>query len=148
MSGTFPNYAGKGEADGIDGILDAELEAAGIPVAPRFETLRGKIGCEINTVSCGQIGPWFFERYWYYWKAKGPGIPPDDAEALHATHGRECRVDGHCCCPSPREYFGGFAVGHYHIYTLAGLKALADTIKGVMDRNATADGSSSPSESI
>lgn len=135
----FPNYAGKGEADGIDDILDAELRAAGIEPCPRFEGLRGRIGSEIETVSCGQVGPWFFQRYWYYWVAKGPGIPPEDAERLHATHGTQCRVDGHCMHPSPLEWFKGFAVGHYHIDTAEGLKALADTIKTIMARTAAAE---------
>lgn len=135
----FPNYAGKGKDDGIDDILDAELRAAGIEPSQRLETLRGRIGCEIETVSLGAIGAWHFVRYWRYWVAKGPGIPPEDAMRLWEQCGGHCRVDGHGLGPSPLEWFKGFGVGCYHVDTAEGLKALADTIKGIYARHATTD---------
>jgi hypothetical protein len=61
------------------------------------------------------------------------------AERLHATHGTQVRVDGHCGCPSPREWFKGFGVGHYHVDTPAGLKALADAIRSVYDASKDPD---------
>jgi hypothetical protein len=83
---------------------------------------------------------------WRYWVAEGPGIPPDDAERLHARFGRVVRVDGHCGAPSPREWFGGFAVGLYHVDTQEGLGALAVTIREVAARAAkrSTEESSSP----
>jgi hypothetical protein len=79
----------------------------------------------------GALSLWHFTRAWYYWSAEGPGIPCDIAEKLHATHGKQVRVAGHCGCPSPSEWFKGFAVGSYHIDTPEGLKALADVIRSI-----------------
>jgi adenosyl cobinamide kinase/adenosyl cobinamide phosphate guanylyltransferase len=44
-------------------------------------------------------------------------------------------VDGHCGCPSPREWHHGFAVGLYHVDTQEALNALADTIRRVHQRS-------------
>ncbi len=129
----FPNVAGLGERDpaGVDAILAAELEAAGIEVGKLPECMRAGNG-EPQSVVLGQLYKWGFRRAWYYWIAEGPGIPPSYADKLHETHGREVRVNGHCGCPSPREQFKGFAVGLYHVDTQDGLHALADTIRQVV----------------
>lgn len=125
----FPNMAGVPDCDDI---LAAELEAAGISVYRLTIFKDGKR--EVDTEIIGQVGKghvsWGFTRAWYYWIAKGPGIPPDYAWKLHRTYGRDARVDGHCGCPSPG-YKEGFAIHLYHIDTPAGLRALADTIKHV-----------------
>ena len=137
----FSNKAGD-HAD-TDGILRAELKAAGIPTIQEaegrdpdaFAELFRSTSGEVKTSVRGSLHGWKFERAWYYWMAKGPGIEVAAAEALHASHGREVRVDGHCGCPSPKEWFKGLAVGHYHVDTLEGLKALADTVKGLVERS-------------
>lgn len=138
----FPNRAGD-HAD-TDDILRAELKAAGIPTLqedagkpPEYlvDMLREMSG-EVKTSVRGVLHGWQFERAWYYWTAKGPGIEVEAAEALHATHGKVVRVAGHCGCPSPREWYKGLAVGSYHIDTPEGLKALADTIKGLVEKSA------------
>ena len=121
----FFNLAGSSESDRI---CKLELEAAGIEVVVLPEIARKG---EIATIVMGQIGPWSFQRAWYYWIAKGPGIPPVDAEELYKKHGEEVRVDGHCSCPSPKDLFGGFAVGHYHVDTPRGLMALADVVRSL-----------------
>ncbi len=124
--GVFPNMAGRKDCDEI---LRQELEAAGIPPLDRIIPGRGEVPARIF----GGIDPlgWSFNRAWYYWVAKGPGIPPAYATELHRRHGKDVRVDGHCACPSPLEWHKGFAVGMYHVDTPAGLKALADVIKNV-----------------
>lgn len=135
---SFPNKAGD-HAD-TDDILRAELHAAGIQTLQEAESkppefladmLRKQSG-EVKTSVMGVLYGWQFKRAWYYWVASGPGIDVETAEVLHATYGREVRVAGHCGCPSPREWFRGLACGSYHVDSAEGLKALADTIKGLV----------------
>jgi hypothetical protein len=120
------NYAGMSDKD--DEIA-TELEAAGIEVH-KHEILRDR--GEVKTSVMGSLHRWCFRRAWYYWVADGPGIPPVYADELHEKHGKDVRVDGHCGCPSPKEWFNGFAVGMYHVDTQEGLNALADTIRRVV----------------
>lgn len=120
------NYAGMSDKD--DEIA-AELEAAGIEVS-KFEIFRDR--GEVKTSVMGSLHGWGFRRAWYYWVADGPGIPPVYANELHEKHGKDVRVDGHCGCPSPQEWFKGFAVGMYHVDTQEGLNALADVIRRVV----------------
>lgn len=119
------NYAGMSDKD--DDIA-TELETAGITVH-RIECLRDR--GEVKTSVVGELHQWGFDRAWYYWIAKGPGIPPVYANELHESHGKEVRVNGHCGCPSPFEQLHGFAVGLYHVDTQEGLNALAETIRKV-----------------
>lgn len=123
----FPNLVGTLDPDTV---CVKELKQAGIKAVRLPEVLRRG---EIKSVIMGEIGPWGFTRAWKYWRAEGPGISPDTAENLHEIHGKEVRVDGHCGCPSPKEWFKGFAVGHYHVDTQEGLSALAEVIQGVLD---------------
>ena len=126
----FRNLAGQApEHTDIECV--SELQLANIEVARLPEVLRSRH--EVRTVIVGQIGPWGFDRAWRYWIAKGPGIPPLIAEALHTLHGTEVRVDGHCGCPSPGAWFKGFAVGLYHVDTQEGLNALANVIRGILE---------------
>ena len=112
----------------VTATAEEELKAAGINIIVRF-SLYG----EVPSHAYGSLSMWGFERAWYYWVAKGPGLPVEVAERLHATHGRQVRVNGHCGCPSPREWFKGFGVGSYHVDTPEGLRALADAIRSVYD---------------
>jgi len=138
----FPNKAGD-HAD-TDDILRAELKAAGIQTIQEDEgkppeyladMLRRNSG-EVKTSVIGVLHGWQFRRAWYYWVAKGPGIEVEAAERLHAAHGKTVRVAGHCGCPSPREWFKGLACDTYHVDDAAGLKALADTIKELVELSA------------
>lgn len=126
----FPNRSGD-HADN-DAILTAELEAAGIEVFS-MELLRKGSG-EVKTSIRGILYGWIFQRSWYYWTAEGPGIDVETAEALHVTHGKTVRVDGHCQSPAPGESYLGLGCGHYHVDDAAGLKALADTIKSLVHK--------------
>ncbi len=130
----FPNVAGLGKTEPkrVDVILADELSAAGIEVQT-CELLRSTSG-EPYTVVSGSLYRWGFHRAWYYWIARGPGIPLEDAMALHAEHGTSVRVEGHCGCPSPLGYLHGFAVGSYHVDNAEGLTALAKTIQSVWHR--------------
>ncbi len=130
METYLKNYAG---VEGCDDALIEELELAGI----EYCKLPIKTSGEVPTSVIGEIkgSGWGFVRAWTYWVAKGPGIPLEDAMKLHDKYGQVVRVSGHCGCPSPLEYYRGFGCGSYHVDTLRGLKALADTIKMIMARN-------------
>jgi len=121
------NYAGR---DDIDEELTIELTTAGIPVVLLPEMLRKSQG-EVKSIVLGDFYGWEFTRAWYYWVATGPGIPPVEAEALHAMHGKVVRVAGHCGCPSPLKWYKGFAVPMYHVDTQEGLNALAAVIRTI-----------------
>lgn len=137
----FLNKAGN-HAD-TDDILNAELEAAGITTlasmhpdktSDLYRAMREMSG-EVKTSTRGYLHGWQFERGWYYWTAKGPGLNIDIATELHEDFGKEVRVAGHCGCPHPRDWYKGMAVPDYHIDTVEGLKALADAIKQAKEEN-------------
>lgn len=117
----FPNLARRKNSEGkfenaeeireVSSTCRAELEAAGIEVSDFKIVWDG----EVPTTVRGSLVMWGFKRCWYYWSATGPGLPLEVAEKLHATHGTVVRVDGHCGCPSPKEWFKGFGVGMYHV---------------------------------
>ena len=126
------NFAG---VEGCDNAIIAELKFADINYTKFSTTFSG----EVPTHVIGHIDSsgWGFERAWTYWVCTGPGIPLEDAMKLHADYGQVVRVSGHCGCPTPLKWYKGFGVGLYHVDTLEGLKALADTIRQIMERNKT-----------
>ncbi len=119
----------------VTATAEAELKAAGINVTIWPSWNNG----EVPSLAIGELSGWTFQRRWYYWSAEGPGIPPDVAEKLHASHGREVRVEGHCGCPSPLEWRKGFAIGSYHVDTQEGLNALADVLRSIYDASKDPD---------
>lgn len=121
------NYAGRRD---VDDAITEELKLAGIEVFKLPEFMRENHP-EMRTVVMGELYKWDFERAWYYWIAKGPGIPLKEAMGLHKKFGKVVRVDGHCMCPSPLEWNHGFATGLYHVDTQEGLNALANVIKSI-----------------
>lgn len=127
----FPNLRYKGDVDAypeVDAQVMKELEAAELPVMGPCSMYRD------NDVPTGYVSDycmWGFRRAWYYWVAKGPGIPADLAEEFHKTWGIQVRVNGHCACPSPLEQNHGFAIGLYHIDTQEGLNAFAELLKSI-----------------
>jgi hypothetical protein len=129
-----PNYAGSSDADDA---IEAELHSAGIPIE-RLPLWMRDPNREVKTTIVGSLHGWVFTRAWRYWVCTGPGIPCYEAMMLHEVFGEEVRVDGHCGCPSPLEQFKGLGVGHYHVDTIRGLKALADAIRQVV-ASATGD---------
>ncbi len=104
-----------------------ELELAGIEITEFGSPTNPD--AEVQSRAIGGLPGWTFTRAWYYWVAKGRGLPLEYAVPLHEARGQEVRVEGHCGAPDPVEYLKGTPVDHYHIDSLIGLKALADAIK-------------------
>lgn len=130
----FPNLARHVESGSmiavfseVDTQVAKELTEAGATeencLEMNFGRKSGGTFKEVPTKHIGIAHGWSFERGWYYYVAKGPGIPPDIAEEFHKTWGTQVRVEGHCGCPSPLEWAHGFAIGSYHIDTQEGLNA-------------------------
>lgn len=113
----------------VDQVCSDELKQAGIKVT-KLEIFRKG---EVQTAVLGSLNGWVFERYWRYWVAKGPGIPPDKAQAFHEAAGLKhgVRVEGHCMAPTPLEECCGFAVGMYHIDTQEGLNVFARLLREI-----------------
>ena len=130
MSKRFPNLAGDPLKLNTDDIVKAELTEVGIDIV----TSCIEHNPEVHTKIVGQCSPWSFVRYWYYWVATGPGIPPADAAILFEKYGKECRANGDCACRPYYDWNKGFAVDTYHCDTVEGLKALADLIKEIRGR--------------
>ncbi len=131
----FPNLARRQPASDIvcaeiDAVVEQELQAAGIEAHPLYSRLRS----EVPTKWFGAHCTWSFERFWYYWVAKGPGVPPEVAEKFHKVWGQQVRVDGHCGCPGPLEWARGFAIVLYHIDTAEGLRAFAELLGSIYIR--------------
>jgi hypothetical protein len=132
MDKYFPDYSARTDANEL---LKAELEAAGIPVVELPYALSGipssNILGSISLNGKATSAQWQFIRGRRYWQCDGPGLPPEYAEKLHASHGEHLWVQG-MARSTPSECFGGFAVGHYDAVGPAGLKALAETISRVL----------------
>ena len=124
----FPNMAG---VETCDEVLEKELLEAGIDIHKLPIILSNS---EVPSKLIGGIEKWSFRRAWYYWVAEGPGISLEDATDLFNTHGKEVRTDGHCGCPSPKEWNKNFAPGMYHVDTQEGLNALAAMIRKIAAR--------------
>jgi hypothetical protein len=129
---TFPNRAGSVHCPETDTVLAQELELADIP---RLEQTKVCLfitnSNEVKTEVMDELHGWLFERYWYYWVVKGPGLPLDVAMKLWKEHGTSVRANGDCMCRSPYLWNNGFATTTYHIETQDGLNALAEVIRTV-----------------
>jgi len=130
----FPNKAG--DHDDTDAILRLELKAAGIQTIQEnaghdetsFSFLRKASGEVKNSVR-GVLHGWVFERAWYYWSARGPGIDFEHAMGIWRDYGDEVRVSGDCACRSPHFWYKGLAAGFYHVDSPEGLLVLANAIR-------------------
>jgi hypothetical protein len=124
----------------LDDNVKAEIEAAGLqPLAidDIFRRGNGEVPTRyIAAFPDSERKRWIFRRAWRYWVCEGPGIPAQDAIALHRTHGKVVRVAGHCGCPDPVEWFKGLGVGLYHVDSSEGLAELVSTINRVVARYA------------
>ena len=133
------NLAGRPKEE-VDAQVTAELQAAGIPLFPFRILQQGEVKTDVFGMTglkeTGHEGQpvWVFRRAWYYWIAtfQLPGpfrFTMAKAKALHATHGKDVRVDGHCGCPDPEEWWGKEGIPYnYHIDTQEGLNAFAKAI--------------------
>lgn len=131
---TFANLARHGNPEDhpdVDDAVERELAKAGIGYIERTLNPRDEVP---TTVQRAYAHGWWFERAWYYWRAHAAShearIPLDAAESFHRQWGREVRSEGHCGCPSPRDY-PGHDVGSYHIDTQEGLNAFVALLAGV-----------------
>lgn len=115
----------------VDMICLDELAQAGIGHEPSTMPADFLRQGEVPFGYVGSLCMWGFTHAWYYWVAEGPGIPADRAEEFHKTWGKQCRVNGHCGCPSPLEQNHGFAVGTYHIDTQDGLNAFSGLLSSI-----------------
>ncbi len=108
--------------------IERELLEAGIKVVPETPE-RGR--SEVPWRIVGTLRGWRFVRAWYYWmvSTKYNPLPMAVAEELHQKLGEEIRVDGHCACPSPSEWWGERPADHYHIDSQEGLNAFAEALK-------------------
>lgn len=113
-----------------DTQIRSELEQSGLKILKLPKAIEGEVPTHLIGYTEGRSG-WSFHRAWRYYIAKGPGIPPDIAQAFHEEWGQQVRVDGHCGCPSPLDWFEGFAVGHYHIDTQEGLNAFVRLLQSI-----------------
>ena len=105
----------------------SELEFAGVEVMelPGEMATRG----EVNIKVIGILHGWEFQRAWYYWVGKGPGLPLEYAVPLDEEWGKQARVHGDCACRGAAFWGKGQPITMYHVDTKEGLKALADTIR-------------------
>jgi hypothetical protein len=114
-----------------DEYIRKELEEAKIPYV-ELEVFRH--GKEVPSALIGDLHGWVFRRAWRYWVARSERtvLLFQYAEPLHEKYGNEVRVDGHCCCPSPKEWLNQpwhIGVNCYHVDTQDGLNALVKAIK-------------------
>jgi len=132
MTKAFPDLSSNPTADEA---IKAELVAAGLDVVILPVALSGMPGSRV----VGQIkvpgeshqALWQFIRCRTHWQCQGPGLPPSYAEALHASHGSEMKVEG-MAGKSPSQCILGFAIGYYEVTGPDGLRALASTIRKVI----------------
>lgn len=133
------NLAGRPKEE-CDTQITAELQEAGVPLFP-FKILQDG---EVKTDVFGLIGPkscakertpvWEFKRAWRYWVVKlclpsSFRLTMEKAKKLHIEHGQTVRVDGHCGCPAPEEWWGEDGIPClYHVDTQEGLNALVKAI--------------------
>ena len=108
--------------------IERELLEAGIKVVEEIPKQTREVPWRV----VGTLRGWRFVRAWYYWmvETKYNSLPMDIAKDLHQKWGQEVRVDGHCGCPAPNEWWGeeGTAT-HYHIDSQEGLNAFAEVLR-------------------
>jgi hypothetical protein len=113
----------------VQEIVRRELTEAGIKVNEMDLFLKS---CgEVPTSIIGTQCMWNFQRAWYYWVAKGPGIPVDRVEEFDKQWGKEVRANGDCGCRGPLFWNEGFSTGSYHIDSQEGLNAFVKMLKEI-----------------
>ena len=116
--------------------IKQELEIAKIPIHEFSFELRGEVPSKI----LGFLDGWKFERAWYYWVVTSEKnlLLFKYADPLHKKYGKAVRVDGHCGCPSPREWHSDpyyLGVSSYHVDSQLGLCKLVEAIKKQTEDN-------------
>lgn len=117
------NLAGAKECDDQ---IKAELTEAKIPIV-KVPQSRSEVPFSI----IGKIGPFKFERLWYYYEVVGQ-VPLKVAQELYAdpVGRKEVRVAGHCGCPPPEEWVNHEnCISSYHIDSQNGLNLFVSTLQ-------------------
>jgi hypothetical protein len=113
-----------------DRFIRDELQRALIPIKELDTPQKGEVPAKLQ----GELGPYTFERAWYYWIVRGD-VPLAVAQELyqHPVGKADVRVVGHCGCPPPEEWStetsSGPVITHYHIDTQEGLILFVNTIR-------------------
>lgn len=132
MTKAFPDLSSH---PNVDEAIKAELIAAGLDVVVLPVALSGvpssPVVGQIKVPGESHQALWQFIRRRTHWQCQGPGLPPPYAEALHASHGPEMKVEG-VADKSPSQCILGFAIGYYEVTGSEGLAALASTIRKVI----------------
>jgi hypothetical protein len=115
-----------------DDYIREELNIAGVPFE-EFDLFKKSNG-EVPSSIIGLLDGWEFRRAWYYWVVSSTKntLLFKYADPLHESFGKDVRVDGHCGCPSPREWCKApwqMGVNFYHVDSQEGLNALVNAIK-------------------
>lgn len=87
----------------LAGDVDCDREIRRELTRARIDIVKGERSThEVAASLTGKLGPFTFQRAWYYWVAKGP-TPLDAARELFAdpVGKTDVRVAGHCGCPPP-----------------------------------------------
>ncbi|MCK9154794.1 MAG: hypothetical protein M0P12_01630 [Paludibacteraceae bacterium] len=130
------NLASRTYNPSTDDALREELSFAGIPPCDKYGddfVLNLTENSEVKTKVIAFWNLWEFRRAWNYWVCTSKyGLPLEYALPLHLNFGKEVRVDGDCGCPSPETRMG-FGITCYHIDSVEGLKAFADTLMKVVE---------------
>jgi len=128
---SFPNLARGHKAEpedhpDVDEQIKKEATEAGLIVTDYFSR-EGEVPTKLFVHGYR----WSFERAWYYWRAKGLGIPPEFAVPFDKVWGKQVRVDGDCACRGAEFWGEGFAIGSYHIDTQEGLNAFVQLLASI-----------------
>ena len=129
------NLAGRKDCDKF---IKQELTEAGIEIVLLPEPTSREVPFSIS----GRLRNFTFERAWYYWVVKGD-VPLHIAKELYAdpVGCKDVRVCGHCGCPPPEDWLGGFykkwhdehtpdTIPSYHIDSQEGLNLFTAMLRG------------------
>lgn len=114
----------KNVADCCPDLVDREIREE-LRVC-RIHELAYKMPGQFGASLGGQLGPFVFERFWYYWEVRGD-VPAKMAAELWADPlgRRDVRANGYASNHDP----AGRHVYRYHIDSEAGLRLFADTVR-------------------
>lgn len=114
-----------------DADIEVELMRAKIDIVRADHSAQAKVPARLT----GKLGPFVFERGWYYWTVRGP-MPLDLAEQMYADpiSATDVCIAGNRNCPAPATWADAarvdgrsfMAVMSYRIYTPEGLRLFVD----------------------
>ena len=114
-----------------DKFIKLELKRSRIDV---IHGMRRK--SEVPTSITGKLGPFTFERAWYYWVVSGP-VPLAVAKELYGdpVGATDIRVAGHCGCPPPkRPWITVITLDGRHVIDSQERERIEKLFRNVVDR--------------